>query len=368
MRDMNKATVQTSALVDAVAICAMATKKRNPNPVTQAIHLRPGPLGVEVYATNFVVAIGVGVASEGQISASIPSEQFAAAVRALDGETANLSRDGTKLVLSSDNTKFRLETTDPSLMTIQANDGKPFAVDGDELADAINGVAFAADSSEVHSWTNGINLAPSKAALTLSATNKKTFARQRISGVFADASPCMISVPHAEILAVIVAGGSAEITISETGVLAKSGERWMQCTALEAKFMEVDGFLFREMETKGSARVKRDVISEAIRSAAIMADINNYAAVRFESGRFSVITGNGNGVAGGACEGKQAFSFVVNHAYLSNAIRHTGGEEVEIALVSCGNAAPTIRINPSSEHKIVIQPINIDPATINVAA
>lgn len=367
-------TVRTEQLRDALGLCGMVLKKRSPNPAALAYHVRPGPVGIEVFATDFQASVGVGVASDVSVSFSTPGDRFAAAVDSIDTETATLVRDGERLVVSSNPPKgrqrdartFRLTAADPLDTRMGEPTGTPIAIDGTDLAEAIDRVEFAANRGDTADWKNGVNFAPSDAGLTLTACDTRKFSSVRLSAVAKDGEPCVLSTGYAVAVAKLVEGGDATLHVDGRGVVAQAGDRWISCPAFQTKYPDTS-YLFAG-RAGSRAVVDRDRLIREVQAAAIVlgqTEAQFGVALTFSRDGFTAkgLAGVEDTATGGPAECSGEFSFVANYRFLIDCLRHAKGETVTLVDGRNGGGIPNVQINPDGEHRLLVQPLDVKTAS-----
>lgn len=364
---MNTCSVLSANFKEAVSLCGMAVKKRSPNPIAQCIHLRPFKDGIQMSATNFVVTVGMELASEGSLSASVDAAMLASAAASIDGDTTSLRLDGTRLIIEGKNSKFTLASSSMALPPIHFPEGPSVAIDGEALADAINRVSFAAIQDDTTtSWKNGVYFKPGKDSITLSACDERRIATARISGVVGSGKPYLSSAVHAVMIGSIVAGDSASLVVTEDAISARGGDKWIVCPAMESRYPDLS--IPFAAPAKATAKVNRAALLDAVKSVSLVLDgeLASAVSVAFAMGRFTVsaTSSRGEATAGGDAECSEPFDFVAHYRRLADALRFAVGDQANIVLSEQGahSVAANVRINPESDFKQLLVPMDLSKA------
>lgn len=377
-------SVYTSAIKGALAQAAKFVPSSTHLPVLTCVHLKAVALqGIVIEATNLEAALRIRIpGADNDFDTAVPAKTLADVFAAIDGDTANLSLDTGKLLVSAPGTKTRIAVVDAGeFPRLPICGSRICEIPAATLKRALKKVVFAASSEETRPSLMAVHLArEGDAQLSLSAADGFRLAVQILnipitlgeSGVLIPAAVLRKLIPllpesEDEIVTLSLSDNASAIEFA-------CGSIEIYAQLLDAKFPDVKAVI--PAQFKHVLELPSD-FGAAVRRAEIFAGAN-------KGGHLSVLSPTDDGKANGLVvtganeetgESRTTFNAVpmpfklgLNGIFLAQGLEAIGaGNQVHLHLNTAN--APVMLTNGSREYIYILMPmVTANKAEVQKAA
>jgi len=365
--------LQRDSLASAVAWVARTLPSRPAQPILSGIRLQTREATLRLTAfdreTSSVVEIPSDAADEQVLI--VPGRILADIVKALPSDDVVLRPEGSRVVIRSGKASFSLPTLPaeeyPELPEQPPEVG---SIAGADLLGCVNQVAVAAGRDESLVMLTGIRVEIDGGTLTMAATDRYRLAVQEVAWQAADASlRTNLLVPARTLVDVARAFGSAgEIRIGLSG--ERGAEKVIGFTAdgrrtttrlLDAEFPKYRSLL--PTESTAQAVTETQVLLDALRRVAIVAERNTPVRCSFTSGVLTLNAGSGEEATASEaidCElTGDPIEIAFNPGFLVDGLVALGAPRVQMAFTEAHKPIVMTAVEGAGVYRYLLMPIRL---------
>ncbi|MHB1613441.1 MAG: DNA polymerase III subunit beta [Actinomycetes bacterium] len=348
-----KIRVERDVLAEAVAWAARSLPHRPPMPALAGLLLVGEPGRVEISAFDFEVSGRVEVAADvvdpGRVLVS--GRLLADITRSLPAKPVDLGVEGTKVTLSCGSARFVLATLPldeyPTLPVMPTSSG---SVAGEVFAAAVGQVVVAAGRDDTLPVMTAVRLEFTEDLLTMAATDRYRLAVRELSWNPEQAGLEAAALVPARTLAEVAKSlaTTEKVTVALSlgtagdGIIGFEGAgRRTTTRLLDGEFPKYRSLL--PTEASSVARVDTQVLVEAVRRVALVAERNTPARLTFTDGEVRIEARSGDDAAGtesvpGSLEGDD-IEIAFNPGYLVDGLTALASPVSRLAFTASGKPA-----------------------------
>lgn len=295
-----KFRVERDVLAEAVTWTARSLSPRPPVPVLSGLLIKAGAGSLSLASFDYEISarleIPADVAEEGTILVS--GRLLADICRSLPSAPVEVETEGSKVTLTCRNSRFNLatmpETEYPELPSLPEVSG---VVDGDAFAEAVSQVIIAASRDDTLPILTGVRMEIEDDLITFLATDRYRLALRELSwkpsnpGI--STSALVKAKTLSEVAKTLGGSGDLKIALSDNSELIgfESGGRRTTSLLVDGDYPKIRS-LFPD-STPIHATVETNLLVEAVRRVALVAERNTPVRLSFSAGQVVLDAGTG---------------------------------------------------------------------------